>query len=596
MIDRPAIRRTKIVCTLGPASCQPTVLRQMIEAGMDVARLNLSHGTHESHAQTIQTVRELAAELGRPVAIMADLQGPKLRMGMMQAGGVALHKGTSLIFDMEPQAGTPRRVPVQSPEVFRLVRNGSTFLVDDGLMEFRVESVQDSWARVRVIHGGLLQNNKGINILHAPTSISALTDKDRGDLAFAVAQGVDWIALSFVQTPQNIQEVKDLIRSNQGSIQAIPMPVVAKIEKPSALDCIDEILDLADGIMVARGDLGIEMSPEQVPLIQKDLIRRCNARGIPVITATQMLESMITNLRPTRAEASDVANAVIDGTDSLMLSGETAVGQDPVRVIQTMSMIVQAAESNLAPPAVDMDANVLGDNPIAVSIAKSSVDVAMQVGARAILSPTASGFTAMRLASFRPPVPIVALTSQPHVQRQLCLFRGVYGMAAADFHTTDEVHQDAIDRALGSGIVAEGDHVVITSGSVIGLAGTTNMMTVRRVIKPLVTGKGMGRARIQGICLHYGQDPLPTGANLADHILVIQDLEADELPIPDRCAGFITTLPQAEFEWRLPWLREAEVAALYEAQGNVDELVSGQYLILDAVSGRVFDYNSFTFT
>lgn len=595
MMGMSRMRRTKIICTLGPASSQPDILEQMIQAGMDVARLNLSHGTHESHTQTIQTVRQLAQKLDHPVAIMADLQGPKLRMGVMQDGGVAVQNGESLIFDMEPQAGTSRRVPVQSQEVFRLVRNGSTLLVDDGLMEFRVESVQDSKARVRVIHGGQLQDNKGINILHAPTGISALTDKDRIDLAFAVAQEVDWIALSFVQTPQNIQEVKDLIRFHQGT-QAIPMPVVAKIEKPSALECIDDILDLADGIMVARGDLGIEMRTEQVPLIQKDLIQRCNARGIPVITATQMLESMITNLRPTRAEASDVANAVIDGTDSLMLSGETAVGQDPVRVIQTMATIVQTTESNLAPHLINMDANLYGDNPIAVSIAKSSVDVATQVDARAILAPTASGFTAKRLASFRPPVPIIALTPQPRVQRQLSLFRGVYGMSAADFYTTDEVHQDAIDRALHSGIVKEGDRVVITSGSVIGLAGTTNMMTVRRVVKPLVTGKGVGRTRIQGICLRYGHDPLPPGANLEDYILIIQEIVEAELPNASTCAGFITTLPQAEIEWRLPWLRESEVAAIYEAQGNMDELVSGQYLILDAVSGRAFDNDSFTFT
>ncbi len=589
------IRRTKIICTLGPASSEPDILQEMIQAGMDVARLNLSHGTHESHAQTMQTVRELATELDRPVAIMADLQGPKLRMGRMQNGGVELQNGDSLTFDLEPQAGNIRRVPVQSQEVFRLVRNGSTFLVDDGLMEFRVESVQDSKARVRVIHGGLLLDNKGINILNAPTGISALTDKDRIDLAFAVAQEVDWIALSFVQTPQNIQEVKDLIRFHQRD-HAIPMPVMAKIEKPTALECIDEILDLADGIMVARGDLGIEMRTEQVPLIQKDLIRRCNARGIPVITATQMLESMITNLRPTRAEASDVANAVIDGTDGLMLSGETAIGQAPVRVIQTMATIVQTTESNLSPHTVNMDAGLYGDNPIAVSIAKSSVDVATQVGARAILAPTASGFTARRLASFRPPVPIIALTPHTRIQRQLSLYRGIYGMAAADFYTTDEVHQDAIDRALHSGIVEEGDRVVITSGSVIGLAGTTNMMTVRSVVKPLVTGKGVGRSRIQGMGLRFGHDPLPSGANLEDYILIIQDVDADELPVTGTCAGFVTTLPQAEIEWRLPWLREEEIPAIYEAHGNMDELVSGQNLILDAVSGRIFDYDSFTFT
>ncbi len=589
------IRRTKIICTLGPASCHPEILQAMIQAGMDVARLNLSHGTHASHTETIGILRELAADLDQPIAIMADLQGPKLRMGRMQDGGVMLRPEDILTFDLEPQVGNAQRVPVQSPEVFRLIHEGSTLLVDDGLMEFRVAAVQDTKARMQVIHGGLLKDNKGINILHASINISALTDKDRADLAFAVAQDVDWIALSFVQTPQNIQEVKELIRFHQGE-HTVPIPVVAKIEKPSALECLDEIMELADGIMVARGDLGIEMRTEQVPLIQKDLIQRCNARGIPVITATQMLESMIANVRPTRAEASDVANAVIDGTDSLMLSGETAIGQDPVRVVQTMATIVRATEAGLSRPVLNMDAGLYGDHPIAVSIAKSSVDVATQVGAHAILAPTASGFTARRLASFRPPVPVLALTPDQRVQRQLSLYRGIYGIATANFHTADEVHQDAIDRALRSGLVAEGDHVVITSGSIIGLAGTTNMMTVRRVIRPMVTGKGVGQARRQGLCLRYGLDPLPSGTKLEDYILFLQGDVDSALVHISQCVGFITTRPQEEIEEQLPWLHRAEVAAIYEAHGDLDALVSGQSLILDAVSGRVFDYASFTFT
>ena len=584
-----SVRRTKIICTLGPASSSREVLADMIRAGMNVARVNMSHGTHDSHARTIRLVRSLSEELGTTVGIMADLQGPKLRTGVMQAGGVELKEGSSIALDLSPEAGTETRIPVQAEEFFRMVARGDRFVIDDGLLELVVTDIAGTAMRAEVVHGGLLKDNKGINLLNDRAAISPLTDKDRVDLAFAIKQEVDWIALSFVQTADNVAEVKGLMYGLLPA-GALPIPVMSKIEKPGAVTAIDGIMALSDGIMVARGDLGIEAGPEQVPLIQKDLIRRCNRAGMPVVTATQMLESMIQNPRPSRAEASDVANAVIDGTDCIMLSGETAMGRDPAHVIRTMASIVTAVESEFAPPTPEAESDA--DDPaegIADSIAKSTVHLVEAVGATAILTPTASGGTARNLSRFRPPVPIVALTPNPRVRSMLTIHHGIHSLPGEDHDTSDEVIQDAIDRALDSGLVEEGDRVVITAGTVIGQSGMTNMVTVRGASHPLFKGVGQGSQRVMGSCVQLAEILQNSIVDPHECILVAPEFTPECIDFANRSLGLITGCSEAAVEAMLPEGCTPDWLAIYDAVGDFSRVAECRTLIMDTITGRVFD-------
>lgn len=582
-------RFAKIVCTLGPASSTPKIVRGLIEAGMDVARINLSHGTHEKQAGVIRMVRKLAAEMNCPVGIMADLQGPKMRLGVLQEGGVRVRIGESARFDTDPAEGTRDRIPVPSSEFFELVSTGTRFLVDDGLLEFEAETVEENAVTARVIHGGMLADRKGINVLDTEATVSPLTDKDRQDLVFALQQGVDWIALSFVQSPDNVRELKDLMRAELGP-DAPQVPVIAKIEKPKALDVIDEILELADGAMVARGDLGIETSAEAVPLIQKELIRKCNALGKPVITATQMLDSMMVYPRPTRAEASDVANAVLDGTDCIMLSGETAVGMHPELAVETMSRIVTAAEKRFPARMPDSDVPADQAHQVTFAVSKSIVHIVDEVGANAILCPTASGSTAKTLASFRPNVPIIALTQDVRVQRQLTVYRCVHSLEMEHKNAAEEVLQGAIDHALEAEAVREGDKVVLTAGTVMGVAGMTNMMTVRTAVKPLLYGVGVGRSHVLGSCLHFDESLLSQDAScLADRILFVPRYRAKCNRVAAACAGLVTGSSMDEVETAFPEILQRSLPAICDAGEDFSQFRKGQSLILDALSGRLFD-------
>jgi pyruvate kinase len=470
--------RTKIVCTIGPASREPDMLRALIQAGMNVARLNFAHGDHETHAEDFRRLRRAAEEVGKPVGILMDLQGPKLRVGEMPAEGVPLVEGEEVILTTQPIVGQRGRIPVQFPLLPEAVRPGASVLLDDGLMELRVLESKPEEVRCRVVVGGVLESNKGINLPEAVLSIPAITEKDRADLRFALEQGADWIGLSFVRTADDIQELRALIREYGGDPTT---PIIAKIEKPEAVEHIDAIIEAADGVMVARGDLGIETSPEEVPLIQKMIIRKCNRAAKPVITATQMLESMVRNPRPTRAEASDVANAIFDNTDAVMLSAETASGKYPLEAVQTMVRIVRRAEASrdtlFSPPqAVDS-----GERSIAEAVARAACQTARDLNAAAILTPTVSGFTARLVSRYRPAEPIVAVTPSPAVRRRLMLVWGVYPLLAPRVDNTDQMIADAVAAAQRAGYLREGDLVVITGGAAGYSAGTTNLLKVQKV-------------------------------------------------------------------------------------------------------------------
>ncbi|MGA9350718.1 MAG: pyruvate kinase [Anaerolineae bacterium] len=473
--------RTKIVCTIGPASHAPEMLRELMLAGMDVARLNFSHGDQSYHGGNIERIRAVASEVGKPIAILTDLQGPKLRVGEMEGEGVLLVSGEKVSLTTRPIVGheASGELPVQYAHLPRDVEPGDRILIDDGLLELEVLSTGETDIACQVITGGLLQTNKGMNLPRASHAIPAITDKDRRDLCFVLEQQVDWVALSFVRHSGEIQELKEMIRelSTSGS----PVPVVAKIEKPEAVDDIDAIIEAADAIMVARGDLGIETSPEAVPIVQKMIIAKCNAVGKPVITATQMLDSMIHNPRPTRAEASDVANAILDGTDAIMLSGETAVGKYPLESVRTMVRIAEEAErggmEGLARPRPPLGPVT----SIADAVSHAARETACDLGAAAIITPTISGHTAQVISKYRPRCSIIAVTPSPRVQCQLALYWGVRPLLSRRAESTDEIIAGAVRAAQEHGLVKPGDVVVVTAGAASSGPGTTDIMKVQVV-------------------------------------------------------------------------------------------------------------------
>lgn len=470
--------RTKIVCTIGPASRAPELLRELTLAGMDVARLNFAHGGQSYHGENIKRIRAVAAEVGKPVAILTDLQGPKLRVGEMDGEGVLLVSGDKVILTTRPIVGREGlgEVPVQYAQHPRDVEPGDRILIDDGLLELEVLSTGETDIACRVITGGLLKSNKGMNLPRASHAIPAITDKDREDLRFVLEQQVDWVALSFVRHSGEVQELKEMIR--EFSAFGSPVPVVAKIEKPEAVDDIDRIIEAADVIMVARGDLGIETSPEVVPIVQKMIIAKCNAVGKPVITATQMLDSMMRNPRPTRAEASDVANAILDGTDAIMLSGETAVGKYPLEALRTMVRIAEEAERG-GLEGVGRPRPPLGPvTSIADAVSRATCETACDLGAAAIITPTVSGHTARVISKYRPPCPIIAVTPSRMVQCQLALYWGVRPLLSRRAESTDEIIAGAVRAAQEHGLVKQGDVVVITAGAAGSGPGTTDIMKV----------------------------------------------------------------------------------------------------------------------
>ncbi|MBN1978097.1 MAG: pyruvate kinase [Anaerolineae bacterium] len=467
--------RTKIVCTLGPAARSPEVIRGLIRAGMDVARVNFSHDDHETHARSIATLRQVAEDEGRLVAVMADLQGPKLRVGKIEGGGLELSTGEVVTLSPNPLPGVEGVIPVPHPQLMRDLRAGQTILLDDGHLELAVVGVSDGGLKCRVVTGGKLTSHKGINVPGAALRFSALTEKDKADAAFALEQGADFFALSFVRRAADVRELRQFLKDRRGDVS-----IVAKIEKPEALAVFDEILAEADGIMVARGDLGVETPAEEVPFHQKHIIRACNRAGKPVITATQMLQSMIESPRPTRAEASDVVNAVLDGTDAVMLSGETAVGRYPIEAASVMERICTNAEDHLPYGRLVRD-GLYCQTSCTEAISGAAVDIASEMDAKAIISATMSGITARMVARHRPAVPVVAVTPDKATLFRLMLVWGVVPVQVEEFNTTDEMVAVMVRAAREAGLVDWGDSVVLMAGIPFGSGGMTNMLKVHVV-------------------------------------------------------------------------------------------------------------------
>ena len=468
-------RRAKIICTIGPASSDPVMLRRLADAGMDIARLNFSHGTHEQHAETIRHIRAIEEESGRPVAILQDLQGPKIRTGAMPDGGVELRDGDTFVITTEDiGVGSGERVSTAYAALPDDVREGQRILLDDGYIALRIEARRGPEVHTRVEKGGVLRSNKGIIVPGAAISAPPLSEKDIDDLRFGLEAGVDAVALSFVRSERDIIELKTTMRLFGRSV-----PVIAKIERDEGYEDIEDIIAEADGIMVARGDLGVEMPAEQVPVLQKHIIRRCNYYGKPVITATQMLESMIEHPRPTRAEASDVANAVLDGTDCVMLSGETSVGSYPVEAVDYMDRIVRTIEADGAQsPLGGRDIPDDTELNVADAIGRASCVIAEQINAAAIISLTPSGCTARVIAKYRPATPILALTDDAGTVRQLAFTWGVTPVRIPPLKEMNYELSALREHILRTGLVEAGQLVVYSAGSPLQKRGSTNMLEV----------------------------------------------------------------------------------------------------------------------
>ena len=469
-------RATKIVATIGPASRSPEVLEKMIDAGLNVVRMNFSHGSHEDHRDTYNMVRELAKNKGVAIGILQDLQGPKIRVARFKEGAVTLLAGQPFIITMEDVEGDEHRVGTTYKSLAADVTPGMALLLDDGNMALRVESVQGKEVHTTVVIGGVLKNNKGINVPEADLTVPALSAKDVEDLEFGAGLGVDWVALSFVRSRDDLLLARHYM-ARFGSTAKL----MAKIEKPQAVDRFDDILKEVDGIMVARGDLGVEMPPEQVPTIQKRLIRLCREAGKPVITATQMLESMISLPRPTRAEASDVANAIYDGSDAVMLSAESAAGLYPVESVAMMDRIAREAESSDAYALVQ--AQTIDTSAPQDSIALAACNIGERLEAAAIVTFTKTGGAATRVAKNRPRLAVLALTPNEQTRNQLALSWGVVPMLSEDPLNTDDMVRIANEGLRKSNLADNGDRYVITAGVPFGVQGTTNMIRVEKLKK-----------------------------------------------------------------------------------------------------------------
>jgi pyruvate kinase len=479
------MRRTKIVATVGPASRSPEVLEKLVRAGVNVFRLNFSHGTHDEHLAVIGAVREIASRLHRPVALLQDLSGPKIRTGRVAGNGVELVRGARVAITTDASVeGTAELISTSYEPLPRDVAPGEPILLDDGQLELKVLGVEDGRVLCEVVDGGVLRSNKGMNLPGVALSTPALTEKDRRDLVFGIQHQVDYVALSFVRRPEDVLEAKEIIRSMGEAI-----PVIAKIEKPQAVDNLEAILAASDGVMVARGDLGVELGTEDVPIVQKRIIAMANAAGRVVITATQMLESMIENPRPTRAEASDVANAILDGTDAVMLSGESAVGKHPVLAVETMARIADYTEEHGMAAIRPRRGGRAGDTPSAAagpgtpitrSLARVAASVAEELGCQMIAAFTQSGVTARLVAGHRPRMPVVAITFDERVYRRLALWWGVVPVKSDFVENSDELLAAGEERLKARGLVEKGDTLLMLAGQ-SKAAATTNMVRVHTV-------------------------------------------------------------------------------------------------------------------
>lgn len=581
-LARRAMKRTKIVCTLGPATESEAVLAELIRSGMNVARLNFSHGSYDEHEKKVNLVKKMRDQLGVPLPLMLDLKGPDLRIKKFANDSVTLKQGDAFTFTVRDIVGDQNTVSINYAGLPDDVAPGDTILLSDGLIEMRVVRAGGGDIVCEVINGGVLSNNKGMNVPGKSLNLPYLREKDHRDAAFGIMHGFEFFAASFVRTANDVRELRNLLEEQGG----VGIKIIAKIENRQGVDNIDDILRTSDGIMIARGDMGSEIPFEELPAIQKLLIRKAVSAGKPVITATQMLESMIQNPRPTRAEITDVANAIYDGTSAIMLSGETSVGKYPVQAVQTMSKIAVETESNIDYAANFTNAHYRISRNITNAISHATCDSAHMLGAAAIITLTQSGHTARMVSKYRPACPVIAITATWRVYQQLALSWGVFPQLADEVTSIDQVFEQAIQKASATEWIKNGDLIIITGGFPVGISGTTNTMRVHIIGDVLAEGKGANGLRASG-SLHVLQNAteVPENFNEGD-ILVIRETTDAILPLLKDTAAIITEEDAADSKAVIVG-KALGIPVITNVNNATSILKSGIVVTVDAATGRI---------
>jgi len=577
------MRKTKIVCTIGPATEDEKMIRALIENGMNVARLNFSHETHESHGRRIDILKKIRTELGLPVGILLDTKGPEIRLGVFEEDRVELSAGDYLTLTTEDVKGTKERVSVTYKGLPNDIKARDMILIDDGLIELKVEAIEKNDVICKIINGGPVSNRKAVNVPGVRMSMPFVSEKDKIDLAFGIKNGVDFIAASFARSAIDILEIKSILENNDGK----HIQVIAKIENQDGVENIDEILKVSDGIMIARGDMGVEIAFEELPRIQKELILKCYRAGKKVVTATQMLESMTDNPRPTRAETTDVANAVYDGTSAIMLSGETAIGKYPIESLKTMSKIAVTAEDDI--DYLEKFNQLKPDtiNNVTNAISHATCMTAHDLGASAIVTVTKSGYTARMVSSFRPGCPIISCAVDKKTCYQLALSWGILPVMSEVKGSTDELFEHAVEQALETGLVQHGDLVAITAGVPLGVSGTTNILKVHIVGRVLVKGKGVTGLSASGqLCV--GKEAKDVQERFIEgDILVLPTTDNELLPLLRKASAVIVEESGMTSHAAIVGLT-LQIPVICGATGATDILKSGTTVTVDATQGMVY--------
>lgn len=579
------MRKTKIVCTIGPASESEEMLEKLMNAGMNVARLNFSHGSHEEHKARIDTIRKVAKRLNKTIGLLLDTKGPEIRTHNMKDGLIVLEKGKEVIVSMNEVEGTPEKFSVTYENLINDVNIGSYILLDDGLVELQVKEINKDKGEVKcdILNTGELKNKKGVNLPGVKVNLPGITDKDADDIRFGIKENVDFIAASFVRRPSDVLDIRQILEEEKAEITIFP-----KIENQEGIDNIEEILEVSDGLMVARGDMGVEIPPESVPMVQKDLIRKCNKLGKPAITATQMLDSMQRNPRATRAEASDVANAIYDGTDAVMLSGETAAGQYPEEAVKTMRNIAVSAEAAQDYKKLLSDRTKLVETSLVNAIGVSVAHTALNLNVKAIVAATESGSTARTISKYRPHSDIIAVTPSEKTARQCAIVWGVNPVVKEGRKTTDALLNNAVATAVETGRVSNGDLIIITAGVPTGEKGTTNMMKIHLVGDEIAKGQGVGRGSVVGHAIVADSASDLEGKDLSDKVIITNSVDETLVPYVEKAIGLITeengiTSPSAIIGL------EKGIPTVVGVEQATKEIKNDMLVTLDASQGKVFE-------
>ena len=577
--------KTKMLCTIGPASESEEMLEKLMNAGMNVARLNFSHGSHEEHKARIDTIRKVAKRLNKTIGLLLDTKGPEIRTHNMKDGLIVLEKGKEVIVSMDEVEGTPEKFSVTYENLINDVNIGSYILLDDGLVELQVKEINKDKGEVKcdILNTGELKNKKGVNLPGVKVNLPGITDKDADDIRFGIKENVDFIAASFVRRPSDVLDIRQILEEEKAEITIFP-----KIENQEGIDNIEEILEVSDGLMVARGDMGVEIPPESVPMVQKDLIRKCNKLGKPVITATQMLDSMQRNPRATRAEASDVANAIYDGTDAVMLSGETAAGQYPEEAVKTMRNIAVSAEAAQDYKKLLSDRTKLVETSLVNAIGVSVAHTALNLNVKAIVAATESGSTARTISKYRPHSDIIAVTPSEKTARQCAIVWGVNPVVKEGRKTTDALLNNAVATAVETGRVSNGDLIIITAGVPTGEKGTTNMMKIHLVGDEIAKGQGVGRGSVVGHAIVADSASDLEGKDLSDKVIITNSVDETLVPYVEKAIGLITeengiTSPSAIIGL------EKGIPTVVGVEQATKEIKNDMLVTLDASQGKVFE-------